>query len=116
MDPLKPFSSLIRSVRDRQARRTPSEKSGAAPARSLHSRIRQRIRGTAPWDAVRARIGFVEAVLQFELGTQIANDPAFAEVVDKINLQLTSDRALSARLDDLLQQLAQEGERCLRLQ
>jgi hypothetical protein len=120
VDPLKPFSNLIRSAWERTAKRP--EAAGNAPALnnrdairfnaplqappdSLQSRVRARIAQQSPWNAANAREVFVETVLLSELGDDLAKDPSFADIVKKVSQQLASDGKLTARLDQLLRQL-----------
>ena len=58
------------------------------------------------WTAAQARQVFVESVLMAELGEQLATDPAFSALVQRVSQQLDSDAKLSARLDVLLKRVA----------
>lgn len=49
---------------------------------------------------------FVEHILLMELGEDLALDPAFADLVQRVCSQLGSEPAVGARLDELLQQVA----------
>jgi hypothetical protein len=122
MDPLKPFTSIIRSFWEQYARRADgnpraAESSGTtrqrlapvegAPAiEALHGRLRSRLATLAQWDASRARQLFVECALTVELGDELARDPAFANIVQRVSQQLDSDWKLSSRLDTLLKRVA----------
>lgn len=122
MDPLRPFLSLVRSLwtgtasakaANRAEAATFPRSSTAAGAvvasqpieRRLHSQLNAL---TAPgaWSAQRAREVFVRQVLLNELGDELAVDPAFVELVMKVSGQLGSDPRISARLDELLRELA----------
>jgi hypothetical protein len=122
MDPLKPFTSIIRSFWEQYARRADGNPRSAessattqqklAPVKSapaiqtLHSRLRSRLATLAQWDPSRARQLFVECALTAELGDELARDPAFANIVQRVSQQLESDWKLSSRLDSLLKRVA----------
>lgn len=124
MDPLKPFTSAIRSLWLETNKRTEgNQRAGdtspradqngepavgaAQPVQTLHSRLRARMATLARWDATRARQLFVECVLMSELGEHLASDPAFVELVQRVSQQIESDAKLSMRLDALLKRVAQ---------
>lgn len=123
MDPLRPFLSLVRSLWTSSAtsktvarRQTTaaSPSSGQAMEIAASRPIERRLQSQlAPlirlWNAQRAREIFVGQVLLHELGEQLAADPAFAELIQRVSSQLGSDPRLSARLDDLLRKLAAES-------
>ena len=124
MDPLKPFNSIVRSIWTRETRRTDAaEKNIAQPSQTeelrsvdesrpvlpLTSQLRTRIQQIGPWDGKRAREIFVESILLSELGIDLARDPSFGGVVQKISRQLESDAALTLRLDTLLREMAHEA-------
>lgn len=121
MDPLRPFASLIRSLRsarkDRLAPETSSStSSGAASAisgsaeapslRPVHARLQARLSTLTQWNPVQAREIFVECILMEELGAGLERDPGFAELVRKVGDQLASETAVSSRLDELLRSLS----------
>lgn len=119
MDPLRPFLSLVRSLttgnatsKTASARQATPTASGGGPTRVTPSRpIEQRLQSqlaalVRPWNAQRAREIFVGQVLLHELGDQLAADPAFADMIQRVSSQLDDDPRLSARLDDLLRQIA----------
>jgi hypothetical protein len=54
------------------------------------------------------REAFVETVLLWELGEQLAPDPDFAEMVTTVSDQLAADPRIGERLNRALQQLASE--------
>lgn len=128
MDPLKPFTSIIRSIWGQRServggtsksspgpavheRRAPGYVEGSQAAQSLDSRLRLRMSALSKWDEKAARRLFVECVLISELGETLMGDPAFARVVNTVSEQLASDEALSRRLDELLHELAQPAPR-----
>lgn len=121
MDPLRPFLSLVRSlwtstsaaknVRERQATTPPHASSGHAAEIATSRSVEQRLQThlavlVRPWNAQRAREVFVGQVLLHELGEHLATDPAFVDLIHRVSNQLGSDPRLSARLDELLRQLA----------
>lgn len=120
MDPLRPFLSLVRSLwtstatsktAARRQTTATSPSSGQEMAIAASRPIEQRLQSQlAPlirlWNAQRAREIFVGQVLLHELGEQLAADPAFAELIQRVSNQLGNDPRISARLDDLLRQLA----------
>lgn len=120
MDPLRPFLSLIRSLStsnptsktaaSRQAAPTAAGSGPARPidaSRPIEQRLQSQLAAAAhPWNARRAREIFVGEVLLHELGEQLAADPSFADLIQRISQQLDADSRLSARLDELLRQLA----------
>lgn len=124
MDPLKPFSTVIRSLWEQTTRPTaPGDKSRAVsttahstsrptsaatpalPIDPLRARLRARFTGGAAWDAAIARTAFVESVVLDELGNHLAADPAFGSVVGRVSEQLANDPTLSAQLDQLLKRV-----------
>jgi hypothetical protein len=122
VDPIRPFADLIRSLRssrrvDRQDRTADAPVSESvsgvaasepiAAAEALERALRMRLAGTEPWDASRAREVFVEHALLRDLGTGLATDPAFAELVAKVSDVIEQQPQISARLDVLLRQIAQ---------
>jgi hypothetical protein len=120
VDPLRPFLSLVRSLRASNAtsktvgssQATPAAHSNTPAAQIAASRpIEQRLQSqltalVRPWNAQRAREVFVGQVLLHELGEQLAADPDFADLTQRVSDQLGSDPRLGARLDELLRQLA----------
>jgi hypothetical protein len=122
VDPIRPFTDLIRSLRSsrRVDKQHPTADAPAgdsasgvgagepiAPAEALEHALRMRLSGTEPWDASRAREVFVEHALSRELGAGLATDPAFAELVAKVSDVIEQQPHISARLDVLLRQIAQ---------
>ena len=122
MDPLRPFLSLIRSLststatsKSASARQaTPAAAdSGPAkpidPSRPIEQRLQSQLAAAIrPWNAQRAREIFVGEVLLHELGEQLAIDPSFSDLVQRVSEQLGDDPRLGARLDDLLRAIATE--------
>jgi hypothetical protein len=119
MDPLKPFSSSIRTLWERSKQRlaegeraTSTNTAGvpqpttpvaaAPPPQPLQARLRTRLTSLQTWDATRARELFVESVVLSELGEALSTDPAFGSLVHRVSEQLATDSALSSRLDQLL--------------
>ena len=121
MDPLRPFLSLVRSLWVGNTTKTPNRSPAATTAHSTNAAghiaasqpIERRLQSqlnalNAPgaWNAQRAREVFVKQVLLAELGDELAADPAFVELVLKVSGQLGGDPRVSARLDELLRELA----------
>lgn len=77
-----------------------------AEGETLQSRLVARIRSIDAGNASRMRETFVETVLLWELGEQLAKDPAFGEMVTRVSQQLELDSAVSGRLHLLLSRLA----------
>lgn len=123
MDPLRPFLTLVRSLWTSSAtgktvsprQPTPAlHGSGPAqeisPSRPIEQRLQSQLAALVrPWNAKRAREVFVGQVLLHELGEQLATDPAFTDLIQRVSQQLDSDPRLSARLDELLRQLAADS-------
>lgn len=117
MDPLRPFAHLIRSL---WTGKRPAAGSGSAPAQGagtqqarivaasapIASRLQTRLAGLQQWNGERARELFVEHILLMEFGEELALDPAFADLVQRVCTHLGSEPAVGARLDELLQQVA----------
>lgn len=120
MDPLRPFTNLIRSLwvsKSDQARRTgagtagesagiaPASIAGVAPARAVTSRLQLRLSALTEWNSNRARELFVESILLNELGEDLSGDPGFTDLVGKVSAYLASEPRISARLDQVLREL-----------
>jgi hypothetical protein len=116
MDPLRPFATLIRSLwtaaRSERTPRASHSGAGAAPLSgsqpvavvpSIAARLAPRLAALKEWNAQRARELFVEHILLAELGGELARDPKFAELVQRVSLHLAEEPAIGARLDELLQ-------------
>lgn len=117
MDPLRPFAHLIRSLWT--AKRPATNAAGSAtqgtgtqqphaiaPSAAIASRLQSRLSTLQQWNGERARELFVEHILLAEFGEDLALDPAFAELVQRVCSHLGSEPAVGARLDELLQQVA----------
>ncbi len=123
-DPLRPFTQAIRSLwrsRTRAASDVASSSgssaattAGAAEARlpsgrageTLQSRLKSRLTAIDRRDAKQMREAFVETVLIWELGDQLALDSGLADVVARVSEQLTADPAVVERLQELLLELS----------
>jgi hypothetical protein len=117
-DPLRPFAAMIRALwlaraqgkgaARSQAATTPvrSDSPRSRPARSFRAQLQGRIAATSAAGSARIRETFVEAVLLWELGEQLALDPDFADLVTIVSDQLAADPAISERLNHALMQLA----------
>jgi hypothetical protein len=124
-DPLRPFAERIRSLRrestGKAARTTESAGSvgsaqgGARAARpprtaeSLRLRLQARIAGVAPDDPRRMREAFVETVLLWELGEELATDAALGDLVTRVSEQLVADPEVAERMHQMLLGLLQPG-------
>jgi hypothetical protein len=120
LDPLKPFTNLIRSlgigkrpaVREpgsATARRVEGTNADAQPVASsgpVSARLQSRLAALQQWDGDTARQVFVEHILLVELGEGLARDPAFGDLVQRVSAQLGSEPTVRARLDQLLRELA----------
>jgi len=122
VDPLKPFANLIRSLWSSTKRAPARAPAGAratpatagqqtparaiAPATSVSARLQARLATLREWNSAQARELFVEHALLMEFGSDLAHDPTFAELVQRVSAQLATEPALGARLDQLLQDLA----------
>lgn len=118
VDPLRPFVTLIRSLSRHKAERADGtaavDSDNAArgarktdrPASDLRTRLRSRLGEVGVVDPDRARRTFVETVLLWQLGDELARDPAFGELVAKVADQLQADGTLRARLSELIAALA----------
>lgn len=122
MDPLRPFSDLIRSLwksstpRVERARggtgapraspqSTPEAESGSL---SLRSEIRSRIRQIGLSDPRRVREVFVETVIARELGLGTTHAADLTELAQRIAARIGSHSELSARLHTLLVAIAED--------
>jgi hypothetical protein len=117
MDPLRPFTHLIRSLwtGKRPAAGTAGAASRGTDAQHpnavvtstpVANRLQTRLAALQQWNGERARELFVEHILLMEFGEDLSLDPAFADLVQRVCLQLGSEPAIGARLDELLQQVA----------
>ncbi len=117
MDPLKPFSELIRTISSATGPRrvggsagssaAPADRAGSGPAASgLQEQLAARLRGVDPDDFRRARTVFIETVLAREFGAQFALDPAFGDLVRRIDEHLAGQTALNSQLQSLLRGLS----------
>jgi hypothetical protein len=120
MDPLRPFTSLIRSLRSTRSERaagnssatasaTPSKLDAVAEAsrsRPVHARLQARLATLTEWNPAQARELFVECILLEELGAELERDPAFADLVRKVGGQLASEARIGSRLDQVLRALS----------
>jgi hypothetical protein len=119
MDPLRPFLSLVRSLWTSGAAATSANRAQSAvpphstshaaalaPSQPIERRLHSHLTALGAWNAQRAREVFVKQVLLSELGEELATDPAFADLIERVSGQLGGDPRLSARLDDLLRQIA----------
>lgn len=119
-DPLRPFADMIRALWLARAQSkhaapsptattpVPTDSPRPKPERSLRSLLRARIAATRAAGPARMRKAFVETVLLWELGEQLAPDPDFAEIVAIVSDQLAADPGIGERLHRALQQLASE--------
>ena len=114
MDPIKPFTTLIRSLqRSEKSGDAQSAGRGASTAHvsvvagvaAIQNRLQTRLATLDPWDAKRARELFVESTLLHEFGAELLDDPAFFELVQRVSLHLGGEAAISERLDQLLREL-----------
>jgi len=122
MDPLGPLTNVIRGLWRARTERTPSglpsvpllgERTGgyAEPTRQrteeeLRERLRLHLAPLASAAPQRRYQAFVETVLLWELNDDAGSDPRFAEVVSRVVTELTADSRVSARLDEVLANLA----------
>ena len=125
MDPLRPFAGLIRTLwKSNASSTTQAEATTATPANvaeaqkdaagaleetSLRSRLRTRLARVGLKDPRLAREIFVETVLTAELGEGLVRDPAFSDMVKRVSDHIGADARLGARLQSLLQSLAEES-------
>src|SRR5262245_12937219 len=119
-DPLRPFAEMIRALWLARAAGKSAARSRTAttpaladsprpkPERSLSSQLRARIAASRTAEPARMREAFVETVLLWELGEELAPDPHFAEMVTTVSEQLAADPAVGERLNRALLQLAAE--------
>lgn len=111
MDPLRPFASLLRSLRPSAKARAadaPREKNATAtphPVARPNAQLQARLATLTEWHAPRAREIFVECVLLAELGDDLAGDPAFVSLIQEVSTHLSNQPQVSARLDHMLREL-----------
>jgi hypothetical protein len=72
----------------------------------LQSRLSAQIAGIDTANPARLRQAFVETVLLWELGEQLARDPEFAQMVSRVSEQLGSDPDVAQNLHGRLVKLA----------
>jgi hypothetical protein len=123
VDPLKPFASIIRSLRTAESKRTASvqKKAGtefagtpnplsaithATPSERLRMELQARVGALKTWDTAQARTLFVESVLLTEIGDNLQSDSSFDVIVNSVCQQLGNDPTLSRRLDELLREIS----------
>jgi hypothetical protein len=127
MDPLSPFTSLIRSLwRSRTERSNvpapaagmhggpgvaPPEAQRPRSEEDLREQLRMRLVPLANATPERRCQAFVETVLLSELSESAGTDPRFAEIVGRVVQELTADSRVSARLDELLAELPAASSR-----
>jgi hypothetical protein len=116
-DPLRPFADMIRALWLARTKNpgvtgsSASAKTGAVNSvsrrvRSLRSHVKSRVAACSGLGSARMREAFVEAVLVWELGEELARDSAFGEMVANVSEQLASDPAVGERLNRALTRLA----------
>jgi hypothetical protein len=126
MDPLRPFSDLIRALwrssgtrvgrthaqgeaRPATPEHVSQDVSGAESADlPLRSEIRTRIRQIGLGDPQRVREAFVEIVITRELGLSATHAADFAELAQQVAARIGSHKEVSERLHVLLTELAKE--------
>jgi hypothetical protein len=107
MDPLRPFAHLIRSLwTGKRPAASAAQPRAAAPSAPVANRLLSRLSTLQQWNGQRARELFVEHILLAEFGEDLALDPSFADLVQRVCSHLGSEPAVGARLDELLQQVA----------
>lgn len=117
MDPIKPFTTLIRSLRragetiatrgaSESAATNNSATTGVTATAPVQERLNARLATLTPWDAKRARELFVESTLLREFGTELASDPGFFDLIQRVSTHLSNEVGLSETLDRLLRELA----------
>jgi hypothetical protein len=123
-DPLRPFAQAIRSLwrtrageKSRSAGASSSAPGAAEPQapkarvnETFQARLQARIAGLDSRDPKRLREAFVETVLLWEVGDQLAPDPALGDLVARVAEQLATDSAVSERLHQLLLQVSAHRE------
>ena len=118
MDPLRPFTTLIRGLW--KAQRTGRQDTSSANRSgdgaqnqeppgpgsvNLQALLGSRIRALGDSTTERRRRVFVETVLLAELEPSASADPRFSDLVSKVAAQLGSDANVSSRLDAMLRML-----------
>ena len=121
VDPLGPFVTLIRSLSRRKAENADGAtgstavdghtgargaQKAARPPTDLRARLRSRLGEVGLVDPDRARRTFVETVLLWQLGDELARDPGFNDLVLKVADELQANRELRSRLSELIAALA----------
>jgi hypothetical protein len=121
VDPLRPWVTLIRSLSRGKAEgagkatgpalvdantSAHGAQKAARPVTDLRTRLRSRLGEVGIVDPDRARRTFVETVLLWHLGDELARDPAFGDLIVKVAGQLEADRDLRGRLSELIAALA----------
>lgn len=123
MDPLRPFSDLIRSLWKSSTPRVERAQGGAGARRanpqssppeaesgslSLRAEIRSRIRQIGLSDPRRVREVFVETVIARELGLGTGHAADLTELAERIAARIGLHSELSSRLHTLLVAIAED--------
>jgi hypothetical protein len=120
MDPLSPFTNLIRSLwhsrMQRAGARTGQSEAPTTPptdavdaTRRAHGELRDRMAQLQQATPEHRCEVFVRTVLLCELGEKVAADPRFSELVTRVVSELRTDPRVATRLDELLLQLPRQG-------
>ncbi|NML48460.1 hypothetical protein HHL11_32240 [Ramlibacter sp. G-1-2-2] len=106
IDPRQSLTAAVRSeaaaFRARSGRQPAASPGAAAP--SLQSIVAQRVQALAADDPQRKQKAvriFLESALLQELGSALAHDPAFSDLVDAVHGQMRGDAQLAVAVDQL---------------
>src|SRR5262245_55519463 len=119
VDSIRPFAALIRTLSRKKVQAATDAAQPASvgdtgsggPAaamdegQQLESRLRARLADLSREGNEDASHTFVETVLLFQLGDELARDPSFADVVTKVSRQLQADAQTRAKLTQLIEDL-----------
>lgn len=119
VDSIRPFAALIRTLSRKKVQAATDaahagsvgDTSSNAPAAAtddseqLESRLRARLAALRTEGSEDASHTFVETVLLFQLGEELARDPSFVDVVTKVSRQLQADAQIRAKLTQLIEHL-----------
>jgi hypothetical protein len=119
VDSIRPFTTLIRALSRKKAdaaSSTPETPTAGSDTRlhdpagprhhsNLESVLRSKLAAIGTLDSERARLTFVETILLFQLGEQLARDPAFSDVVTTVADQLQADEQVRGQLTKLIASL-----------
>lgn len=120
MDPINSLSRMIELLRRRVSSTAPTERASKTGVRTRQSQTTRPTRAALkaqiarrlealdsddPAHDARASRIFVEAIIAWEFGDEIVNDPKYADMIAQIDGQLQADEQIRSRFADMLRGL-----------